>query len=52
MKKLFVCLAGATIAAAAPAAAEDGTAQVDLSDALSRLLVQLPPRQRAVIVAR
>jgi len=33
-------------------AAEDGTAQVDLRDALVRLLVQLPPRQRAVIVAR
>jgi RNA polymerase sigma-70 factor (sigma-E family) len=33
-------------------AAEDRTAQVDLRDALVRLLVQLPPRQRAVIVAR
>jgi RNA polymerase sigma-70 factor (sigma-E family) len=37
---------------AAGRAAEDGTAQVDLRDALVRLLVQLPPRQRAVIVAR
>jgi RNA polymerase sigma-70 factor (sigma-E family) len=36
---------------AGPAVA-DGTSQVDLRDALVRLLVQLPPRQRAVIVAR
>ena len=28
------------------------TAQVDLRDALVRLLVQLPPRQRAVLVLR
>ena len=33
-------------------ATEDSTAQVDLRDALVRLIVQLPPRQRAVIVAR
>jgi RNA polymerase sigma-70 factor (sigma-E family) len=30
----------------------DVTAQVDLRDALVRLLVQLPPRQRAVLVLR
>jgi RNA polymerase sigma-70 factor (sigma-E family) len=30
----------------------DGTAAVDTRDALIRLLTQLPPRQRAVIVAR
>jgi RNA polymerase sigma-70 factor (sigma-E family) len=30
----------------------DGTAEVDLRDSLVRLLRQLPPRQRAVIVAR
>jgi RNA polymerase sigma-70 factor (sigma-E family) len=30
----------------------DGTAEVDLRDSLVRLLLQLPPRQRAVIVAR
>jgi DNA-directed RNA polymerase specialized sigma24 family protein len=30
----------------------DPAAQVDLRDALVRLLDQLPPRQRAVIVAR
>ena len=30
----------------------DGTSQVDARDALIRLLVRLPPRQRAVIVAR
>jgi RNA polymerase sigma factor (sigma-70 family) len=30
----------------------DGTAEVDTRDALIRLLTQLPPRQRAVIVAR
>jgi RNA polymerase sigma-70 factor (sigma-E family) len=30
----------------------DGTREVDTRDALIRLLVQLPPRQRAVIVAR
>ena len=29
-----------------------GTAEVDLRDSLVRLLRQLPPRQRAVIVAR
>ncbi len=34
------------------AAAADGTAVVDLRDALVRLLLQLPPRQRAVIVLR
>lgn len=34
------------------AAVADGTAVVDLRDALVRLLVQLPPRQRSVIVAR
>ena len=33
-------------------AAADGTAEVDTRDALIRLLLQLPPRQRAVIVAR
>jgi RNA polymerase sigma-70 factor (sigma-E family) len=33
-------------------AVADGTAHVDLRDALVRLLMQLPPRQRAVIVAR
>jgi RNA polymerase sigma-70 factor (sigma-E family) len=37
---------------AAETAAADGTAKVDQRDALVRLLVQLPPRQRAVIVAR
>jgi RNA polymerase sigma-70 factor (sigma-E family) len=36
----------------AGAAAADGTAEVDLRDSLVRLLRQLPPRQRAVIVAR
>ena len=36
----------------ADTAVADGTAQVDLRDALVRLLMQLPPRQRAVIVAR
>jgi RNA polymerase sigma-70 factor (sigma-E family) len=36
----------------ADTAVADGTAQVDLRDAVVRLLVQLPPRQRAVIVAR
>ena len=30
----------------------DGTSEVDARDTLIRLLVQLPPRQRAVIVAR
>lgn len=30
----------------------DGTGEVDTRDALIRLLAQLPPRQRAVIVAR
>ena len=34
------------------ATAADGTAVVDLRDALARLLYQLPPRQRAVIVLR
>ncbi len=32
--------------------AHDGTAVVDLRDALVRALQQLPPRQRAVIVLR
>lgn len=36
----------------AGAAAADGTAEVDLRDSLVRLLMQQPPRQRAVIVAR
>ena len=36
----------------ASAAAADAVAQVDQRDALIRLLAQLPPRQRAVIVAR
>jgi RNA polymerase sigma-70 factor (sigma-E family) len=36
----------------AGAAAADATAEVDLRDSLVRLLRQLPPRQRAVIVAR
>ena len=35
-----------------PAGAAEGTAMVDLRDALARLLLQLPPRQRAVIVLR
>jgi RNA polymerase sigma-70 factor (sigma-E family) len=35
-----------------PEEAADGTALVDLRDALTRLLFQLPPRQRAVIVLR
>ena len=34
------------------AAVPDDTAQVDQRDALVRLLVQLPPRQRAVLVLR
>jgi len=34
------------------AAPADATAAVDLRDALVRMLVQLPPRQRAVIVLR
>jgi RNA polymerase sigma-70 factor (sigma-E family) len=34
------------------AAVADGTAEVDLRDSLVRLLRQLPPRQRAAIVAR
>jgi len=38
--------------AGAGAAVGDGTAEVDLRDSLVRLLMQLPPRQRAVIVAR
>jgi RNA polymerase sigma-70 factor (sigma-E family) len=33
-------------------AVADRTAEVDLRDSLVRLMVQLPPRQRAVIVAR
>ena len=33
-------------------AVADGTREVDTRDVLIRLLVQLPPRQRAVIVAR
>ncbi|MBO0772598.1 MAG: sigma-70 family RNA polymerase sigma factor, partial [Actinobacteria bacterium] len=37
--------------AEAPAPA-DMTAQVDLRDALVRTLLQLPPRQRAVLVLR
>ena len=37
--------------AAAPPAA-DATAEVDLRDALVRLLLELPPRQRAVLVLR
>jgi RNA polymerase sigma-70 factor (sigma-E family) len=36
----------------AAAAVVDGIAEVDLRDSLVRLLRQLPPRQRAVIVAR
>jgi len=36
----------------ASAAAADAVAQVDQRDALLRLLARLPPRQRAVIVAR
>ncbi len=35
-----------------PAVAEDRTDEVDRRDALIRLLLQLPPRQRAVIVLR
>jgi RNA polymerase sigma-70 factor (sigma-E family) len=38
--------------AAATAVATDGTAEIDLRDSLVRLLRQLPPRQRAAIVAR
>jgi RNA polymerase sigma-70 factor (sigma-E family) len=37
---------------AADLSVPDGTAAVDLRDSLVRLLVRLPPRQRAVIVAR
>jgi RNA polymerase sigma-70 factor (sigma-E family) len=37
---------------AGAAGAADAVAQVDQRDALIRLLAQLPPRQRAVIVAR
>ena len=40
------------IRAATPGASTDMTAEVDLRDALVRLLVQLPPRQRAVLVLR
>jgi RNA polymerase sigma-70 factor (sigma-E family) len=36
----------------AMAAAADGTVAVDLRDVLVRLVLQLPPRQRAVIVLR
>jgi RNA polymerase sigma-70 factor (sigma-E family) len=36
----------------AAATAADATTEVDTRDALIRLLMQLPPRQRAVIVAR
>jgi RNA polymerase sigma-70 factor (sigma-E family) len=35
-----------------PSSGTDAVAEVDLRDALVRLLVQLPPRQRAVIVLR
>lgn len=35
-----------------PASGTDAMAEVDLRDALVRLLAQLPPRQRAVIVLR
>lgn len=38
--------------AQATASETDAVAEVDLRDALVRLLVQLPPRQRAVIVLR
>ena len=38
--------------AAGTAATDDGTGAVDLRDALVRLVLQLPPRQRAVIVLR
>jgi RNA polymerase sigma factor (sigma-70 family) len=38
--------------AAQPGVAGDSTDEVDLRDALIRLLLQLPPRQRAVIVLR
>jgi RNA polymerase sigma factor (sigma-70 family) len=37
---------------AADVPAPDDTARVDLRDALVRLLLQLPPRQRAVIMLR
>lgn len=40
------------IKAATPGTSADRTAEVDLRDALVRLLVQLPPRQRAVLVLR
>lgn len=36
----------------AVADADDGAALVDMRDALARLMRQLPPRQRAVIVLR
>jgi RNA polymerase sigma-70 factor (sigma-E family) len=39
-------------ASAAAASTADATATVDLRDALVRLLLQLPPRQRAVIMLR
>jgi RNA polymerase sigma-70 factor (sigma-E family) len=37
---------------AAPERSADGTAAVDIRDALVRLLAQLPPRQRVVVVLR
>ncbi len=37
---------------AAPEGGTDGTDAVDIRDALVRLLAQLPPRQRAVVVLR
>jgi RNA polymerase sigma-70 factor (sigma-E family) len=37
---------------AAPEQSADGTAAVDIRDALVRLLAQLPPRQRVVVVLR
>jgi RNA polymerase sigma-70 factor (sigma-E family) len=37
---------------AAPERSADGTDAVDIRDALVRLLTQLPPRQRAVVVLR
>jgi RNA polymerase sigma-70 factor (sigma-E family) len=38
--------------AAAPEGSADGTDAVDIRDALVRLLAQLPPRQRVVVVLR
>jgi RNA polymerase sigma factor (sigma-70 family) len=40
------------VLAAEPLVQADPTAQVDLRDALVRLLLQLPPRQRVVLVLR